>query len=209
MVCRRLAGSGWMLAVMIAALAVGSAALAGRASAGEGCFPAERLQELVRWVEASAELPVGTRFRQEVTLRALFTTWQFESSVWQDRDGLKSETRGAPGFVPPSLPADLVGLMKNLDLFDLRVVELAEPGILVLRGPRIDYRGSGAKEATFWIDTCRGRIERAEAVFSWGTLLVRQEYLDLEGRLLLARQSARALPYGFTLEVAYRDYQIP
>lgn len=197
-----------LLGIAIGAAVLWGAGLGGAVSASEP-LPEGALEELLQRVAAGTELPVGTSFRQQVTLRALFTTWRFESLVTREPDGYRTETRGAPSFVPDSLPSDLVNLMQSIYLFDLRPLDAAEPGLVVLAGRRIDYRGAGPSEATFWIDAERGVVERAQAVYSWGTLHVSQEYLERGGRLLLSRQMARAAPYGFTLEVDYLDYAIP
>lgn len=194
----------WVLVILC--LGAGPEGAAGGAPVG---WSAGEVEDLLEQVAQGARFPVGTSFRQAVTLRALFATWRFESFVRQEPDGLRSETKGAPSFVPDTLPGDLVGLVQSLDLFELSVVEAEDPAVVVFRGPRIGYNGTGPKEATFWIDLERRIVQRAEAVYSWGTLSVSQEYLDRDGRWLLARQRARATPFGLTLDVNYLDYQIP
>ena len=179
------------------------------ASGFAASFSQSAIEELLQRVAVGLELPVGASFRQEITLRALFATWRFASTVRKEPEGFLTETAGAPSFVPDSLPRDLINLMQSLYLFDLRVVDASDADLVVLQGPRINYSGTGPKEATFWVDVRRLVVERAEAAYSWGTLHVTQEYLDLGDRFLLLRQRARATPYGFTLDVDYVDYQIP
>ena len=124
-------------------------------------------------------------------------------------DGVRSKTTGAPSFLPDSFAAELVELGRSPYLFDLKVIQVDDDGVYVLQGPRREYKGRGAREATFWIDSQQWIIQRAEAAYSWGKLHVSQEYVDQSGYRLLARQKARATPMGFTLDIVYVDYQFP
>lgn len=183
--------------------------LSGRGAAlAEAPYDAE---EVVLRLLHSHELPEGLSFRQEVTVRALLVTWRFHSEVETTSEGLKSRIVGAPSFVPETLPLDLVNLSRSPELFDLKVA--AEPSSdgssLVLQGPRIGYAGVGPREATFWVDPETWTIRRAEAEYSWGTLFLDQTFDRFGEFYLLSEQRARVTPYGFTLDVRYREYRLP
>lgn len=177
--------------------------------APEGRLAETSLEQILQRIAEANRLPAGLEFRQEIVLRAYLLTWRFESRVEVTSDGFQSHTSGAPSFVPDTLPEELVGLSQSAALFDLSPVEWGDTGTLVLQGPRREYPGTGPKEATLWVDSREWVISRAEAVYEWGTLHVTQEYAPQDGMRLLARQRARITPYGFTLDVEYRDYQIP
>lgn len=180
---------------------------------GEPAFHGEQgwesVVEIIDQVAKAAELPVGLGFRQEIVLKALFSTWKFHATVVLEPDGFSSVFSGAPGFVPDTLAQDLIELGRSPSLFELKLVKAGDGGPIVLKGPRRSYHGTGPREATFWVDPRRWVIDRAEAAYSWGTLSVTQEYTERDGVRLLSRQRARVSPYGFTLDVAYLDYQFP
>lgn len=161
-------------------------------------------------VAASVRLPEGIRFSQSVSLRALLFRWQFDSDLHFTGDTFDVTTRGAPAFVPATLPQELVEISRSISIFDLKLIGGGpSESSMVMTGPVPGYSGQGAREGTFWIDVERGVIDKAEAVYSWGRLLVEQEYRAHGDHLVLARQSAQARPHGFTLEIVYRDYQLP
>lgn len=169
-----------------------------------------RVDDAIQRVISGTSIPEGLHFTQKVTLRAYLLRWTFESELSYTSGELVAETRGAPWFVPETLPAELVRLGRTLSLFELNPVGYdQEADELHLRGPRPDYDGSGAKEGSFWIDVSRGVVRKAEAVYSWGILAVEQEYESLGEHLLLKRQSARISPHGATLEVLYDNYIFP
>lgn len=167
------------------------------------------LVEVLRRVDEAHRLPVGAGFRQQIVLRAFLLTWRFESQVEVTSQGFRSQTTGAPAFVPDTLPEELVELSQSAAMFDLSLVTSADGDALILKGPRKEYPGTGPMEATLWVDPVDWVVTRAEAVYSWGTLHVTQEFERRDGITLLARQRARITPYGLTLDVEYRDYQIP
>lgn len=167
------------------------------------------LDEILERVASASRLPEGLAFRQEIVFRAFLATWRFQTEVVAKADGFASQTTGAPSFVPDTLAKDLVELGQSASLFELSIVDQGVGGGVVVRGPRRGYDGVGPKEATFWIDTDHWVITRAEAAYSWGTLHVTQEYIERDGLSFLSRQNARVTPYGFTLEVDYKDYQFP
>src|SRR5690606_17231203 len=98
----------------------------------------------------------------------------------------------------------------TLELFDL-TMDVGEGGegdaLLALSGERIDYPGTGAQGATFWVDPSSWTVVKAEAAYPWGALMVDQEYGLHEGRRLLERQKASVRPYGLALQVTYRGYR--
>ena len=79
-----------------------------------------------------------------------------------------SKTKGAPSFLPDSFAVELVELGRSPYLFDLRVIQVQDDGVYVLQGPRLKDQGSGAREATFWIDSQQWVIEKAEAAYPSG-----------------------------------------
>lgn len=200
-----------VFSAVMALLIVGAYAPWAMGEPGRTWTPAEiDVAEILEHVSRATELPPGVGFRQEIVLRAFLSTWRFEAEVRVEPDGrVWSKTTGAPSFLPDSFAAELVELARSPYLFDLRLIEVQDDGLYVLKGPRLKDQGSGAREATFWIDPQRWVIAKAEAAYSWGTLHVIQEYTRDFGYQLLARQRARATPYGFTLDIVYRDYQIP
>lgn len=183
----------------------------GLLAGGAALAEAPSAEEVVRLLHDSHALPEGVAFRQEVTLRALLVTWRFHSELETTSDGLKFQLFGAPSFVPDTLPLELINLSHSPALFDLRIAGggSSDDGTLVLQGPRIDYAGQGPREATFWVDPQTWTIRRAEAEYSWGTLFLDQVF-DRHGELyLLRQQKARVTPFGFTLDVQYREYRLP
>jgi hypothetical protein len=200
-----------VFSAVIVLLIVGAHAPWALGEPGRARAPAELdVAEILEQVTRATELPPGIGFRQEIVLRAFFSTWRFEAEVRLEPDGrVSSKTKGAPSFLPDSFAVELVELGRSPYLFDLRLIEVQDDGLYVLQGPRLKDQGSGAREATFWIDPQRWVIEKAEAAYPWGKLHVSQEYTRDLGYQLLARQKARATPFGFTLDIIYRDYQIP
>lgn len=189
--------------IFVMSLVVMSACMIGPALAQDISVP-----DILERVTAQTILPDGIQFTQSVDLRALFFRWKFESEMVMQDGVLQVTTRGAPGFVPESLPGELVELARTLSLFDVEIVrEDSGEGVVVVTGPRPEYDGRGAREATFWIDIENGVVFKAEAVYSWGSLHVNQEYMEQRDYLLLRRQTAEAL--GFKLEVLYHDYALP
>lgn len=168
-------------------------------------------EEVVLRLLESHALPEGISFRQEVTFRALLTTWRFHSELEATSEGLRFQIHGAPSFVPETLPLDLINLTRSPALFDLEIASdgPAAEGFLVLRGPRIGNAGGGPREAVFWVDPATWTIRRAQAEYSWGTLFLDQEFDRMGDRYLLRRQRARVAPYGFTLDVQYQEYRFP
>ena len=218
----RLAGGrrrlwGWWLALAGTLVCCG-ALLSAFAAATHEAAPAEadpdpgdeRVAEIVRLVSAGTQLPEGLAFTQRVSARAFLLRWEFVSRLRFEEGRLHVATEGAPAFMPETLPKDLVELGRTLSLFDLQLVREDDgTGLALLSGPLRDYGGQGAREGSFWVDLERGVVQKAEAVYSWGTLSVEQEYGLIEGHLLLLRQSARMYPFGATLEVRYVDYSLP
>lgn len=166
----------------------------------------EQLAEWVARLEDRANLPLGLRFRQDVTARILLFTWRFHSDIVQTEKGLEAVTVGAPSIVPDTLATDLIEVVRSPASFALQY-KARENGLIVLHGERLDYRGLGAKDVTIWLDPDQFVIEKAEATYQWGKLYLEQEYAQFKGHTLLASQKARVTPYGATLEVAYRDYR--
>lgn len=195
-----------LAAVMLIACTLGGGVTLAGAASG-----ADVVGSALEQLKTATFMPLGLRFNQRVTLKAFLGVWSFESDLEWQGDLFAVTTTGAPRFVPDTLPEDLVELAQAPSLFDLdRVDSLdAESGILVLSGPRKGYNGSGAKEATFWIDTARWLVTRAQADYKWGTLSVEQTYRTHDGYYFLKEQNARISPFGFTLEVEYGDYEIP
>lgn len=161
---------------------------------------------IVRRIESRADLPVGIRFRQDVTVRVLFFTWRFHSNIHQTEEGLQAETVGAPKRLPDTIAYDLVDASRNPSMFHLEAVG-DEDGLVMFQGPRIDYPGNGPTDAVLWVNTDDWVIEKAEIAYDWGKLFVSQEYKKVEGHTVLYKQSASVNPYGAQLEVVYSDYR--
>ena len=136
-----------------------------------------------------AHLPVGLKFRQDVTLKAFLFTWRFHSELSQGETGLSAVTTGAPSIVPKSIAVDLFDVVRTPLIFDLEVVG-EEEGLIHLHGERINYPGNGPLEGSFWVDPDSGTIVRAEAVYDWGRLYLDQEYEERDGLTLLVEQRA-------------------
>lgn len=160
---------------------------------------------LVERVAAAGKLPEGLSFTQRVTVRLLLLRWEFASRLKVQDSTLHVTTDGAPGFIPESLPRDLVELSGALHLFDLHLVGEDE-GLVLLEGLARNYSGQGARAGKFWVDTARGHVVKADVEYEWGTLHLIQEYGPFREHSLLKRQSARLTPYPATLDVRYDDY---
>jgi len=198
-------GSGVRRAICIALVAV-----AVTIWAGDNRVRAERVpgvDEIVRQVEQMARIPNHVRMNQSVVARALLFTWRFNSVLEYVGDELTATTQGAPSFVPKTFPVELVSLGQTMPLFDLKVIsESDENGFIVLGGPRSDYDGTGAEEATFTVDPADWLVKRATAKYAWGTLTLEQEFDSVEGYMLLRRQKATVRPLGLVVDVEYSNY---
>lgn len=165
--------------------------------------------EIVRKVESASQFPAQVRMHQSVVARLLLITWRFTSVLEYVEGQLKATTTGAPAFVPEDFPVDLVSLSRALPLFDLKLISEADDnGFVVIGGPRPDYDGRGAEEATFRIDPSDWLVKRASAKYDWGTLTLEQEFDSFNGYMLLRRQKATVLPYGLVVDVEYSDYSL-
>lgn len=199
-----------IVTLMVFLSAVSTGPLTQTSEASELDIQSLSVEEVLLRLKDRPELPVGTRFRQDHTFRALIFSWRFSTRLEKTVDGYEATTENAPSFMPDSLPIDLISLVQTPSLFDLDIDEIDPDGkTVVLRGPREGYRGSGAKDAAYWVDTVNWVVEKAEAEYSWGSLHVTQDYREEGGYLVLNSQSARVRPLGFTLEVGYRDYRLP
>lgn len=187
------------------ALAIGALLFAGESAAQGG--GTSDLSKILGNVEAHSQVPEHIRMHQSVTVRALIFTWKFNSILEYVGDELTSTTEGAPSFVPESFPVDLVSLGQTLPLFDLKLIsERNDQGYIVLGGPRPDFDGQGAEEATFMIDPRDWLVKRASAKYAWGTLTVDQEFGSFQGLMLLRRQRATVKPHGLVVDVEYSNY---
>ena len=138
---------GPVLIALVWALLCGSVGHGEPVHAGEP--GSKSVAEILAKLDIAAELPVGLGFRQEIVLKALFSTWTFHTRVSLGQDGFSSETTGAPRFVPDSLAKELIELGRSPSLFELDVIEAGEDGPVVLKGPRRKYQGTGPARRPF------------------------------------------------------------
>lgn len=191
-----------VMSVSLTSLSTPAAAASGAASGSID------VADLLDRLSERAHLPVGLKFRQDVTLKAFLFTWRFHSELSQGETGLSAVTTGAPSIVPKSIAVDLFDVVRTPLIFDLEVVG-EEEGLIHLHGERINYPGNGPLEGSFWVDPDSGTIVRAEAVYDWGRLYLDQEYEERDGLTLLVEQRAKVTPFGASLVVAYSDYTFP
>lgn len=166
------------------------------------------VDEIVARVRNAAKGPEGRfTFRQEITLRWMFSTWDFYSEVAANGDQYDVRTYEAPSFVPQELSGALIHVGEELDRFNVRIdgVEELDDGTLayVLSGERRPEYTSGALSGRIWVRSDTWLIERLEIHYPWGHLDIRQSHQMIRGYFFPRRQEVTASPLGATMDIRY------
>ncbi len=198
-----------VFSAVIVLLIVGAHAPWALGEPGRARAPAELdVAEILEQVTRATELPPGIGFRQEIVLRAFFSTWRFEAEVRLEPDGrVSSKTKGAPSFLPDSFAVELVELGRSPYLFDLRLIEVQDDGLYVLQGPRRGprERGSGG----YFLDRPPAVGDRkSRGGLPLGSFMsAKSTHAIWDTNFWQGRKPGNT--FGFTLDIIYRDYQIP
>lgn len=166
------------------------------------------VDDIVARVRHAGKGPSGRfTFRQEITLRWMFSTWNFHSEVVAKDGQYDIRTHGAPSFVPQELSGALIQVGDELDRFHVRLegVEELDDGTLayVLAGERRPEYTSGALSGRIWVRSDTWLIERLEIHYPWGHLHIRQSHQMIRGYFFPYRQEVTASPLGATMDIRY------
>jgi hypothetical protein len=71
------------------------------------------------------------------------------------------------------------------------------------REPKMQLR-----ELIVWVDYERGLLTEGTLVYTWGSLDVSQEYMQLDGAWVVTRQYIYTSRFDASLEVSYRNYRV-